>query len=73
MIKDSKKKSQYTFYAEDGTKRNIYCYDQFDEIVMTKEGNRAGYTERQYQDAKKAWRLYLNTGGGGINNFKHYF
>ena len=37
-----------------------------------KEGNRDGYTERQYQDAKRAWKLYLNTGGGGIDNFKHY-
>ena len=72
MIKKKKEKSQYTFYAEDGTERKVYCYDQFDEIVMTKEGNRDGYTDRQYNDAKKAWRLYLNTGGGGIDNFKHY-
>ena len=36
------------------------------DFLMTKEGNRDGYTERQYQDAKRAWKLYLNTGGGGI-------
>ena len=42
------------------------------DFLMTKEGNRDGYTERQYQDAKRAWKLYLNTGGGGIENFKHY-
>ena len=22
--------------------------------------------------AKRAWKLYINTGGGGIDNFKHY-
>lgn len=38
----------------------------------TKEGNRDGYTKQQYQDAKRSWKLYLNTGGGGIDNFKHY-
>ena len=42
------------------------------DFLITKEGNRDGSTERQYQDAKPAWKLYLNTGGGGIDNFKHY-
>ena len=39
---------------------------------MTKEDNRAGYTDRQYEEAKRAWKLYINTGGGGLDNFKHY-
>ena len=39
---------------------------------MTKKGNRDGYTDRQYERAKRAWKLYTNTGGGGFENFKHY-
>ena len=42
------------------------------EFLMTKEGNRDGYTDRQYELAKRAWKLYINTGGGGMDNFKHY-
>ena len=30
------------------------------DVLITKEGNRDGYTERQYQDTKRAWKLYLN-------------
>ena len=45
---------------------------EYFEAVMTKEGNRDGYTDKQYERAKQAWKLYFNTGGGGINNFKHY-
>ena len=41
-------------------------------FLVTKEGNRDGYTDNQYEDAKRAWKLYINTGGGGIDNFKHY-
>ena len=40
--------------------------------VMTIKGNRDGYTDRQYERAKRAWKLYINTGGGGFENFKHY-
>ena len=42
------------------------------DFLITKEGNRDGYTDKQYERAKQAWKLYLNTGGGGIDNFKHY-
>ena len=42
------------------------------DFVMTKKGNRDGYTDRQYERAKRAWKLYTNTGGGGFENFKHY-
>ena len=44
----------------------------FLEAIMTKEGNRDGYTDAQYNRAKRAWKLYINTGGGGLDNFKHY-
>ena len=36
------------------------------DFVMTKKGNRDGYTDRQYERAKRAWKLYINTGGGGL-------
>ena len=49
--------------------KESYFYVDF---VMTLEGNRDGYTDRQYECAKRAWKLYLNTGGGGFENFKHY-
>ena len=39
---------------------------------MIKKGNRDGYTDRQYKRAKSAWRLYINTGGGGFETFKQY-
>ena len=39
---------------------------------MTVKGNRNGYTDKQYDDSKRAWKLYINTGGGGFENFKHY-
>ena len=42
------------------------------DFLITKEGNRDGYTDKQYEYARQAWKLYLNTGGGGIDNFKHY-
>jgi hypothetical protein len=42
------------------------------DFVMTKTANRDGYTDRQYERAKRAWKLYINTGGGGFENFKHY-
>ena len=41
-------------------------------LIMTVEGNRAGYTDKQYERAKRAWKLYVNTGGGVFDNFKHY-
>jgi len=59
-----------TQYLHNNNTENVKTYD-FD-FLITKEGNRDGYTDKQYEDAKQAWRLYLNTGGGGINNFKHY-
>ena len=40
--------------------------------VMTVQGNRDGYTDRQYYRTKRAWKLYINTRGGGFENFKHY-
>ena len=42
------------------------------DYLMTKKGNRDGYTDKQFELAKQAWKLYINTGGGGVNNFKHY-
>ena len=42
------------------------------DCVMTLKGNRDGYTDKQYERAKRAWKLYINTGGGGFENFKHY-
>lgn len=38
------------------------------DFVMTKKGNRDGYTDRHYKCAKCAWKLYINTGGGGFEN-----
>ena len=49
----------------------MFVYNGF-VFVMSKEGNRDGYTDRQYERAKRAWKLYINTGGGGFENFKHY-
>ena len=46
--------------------------DYYLDYLMTKKGNCDGYTDKQYELAKQAWKLYINTGGGGINNFKHY-
>ena len=40
--------------------------------VMTVKGNRDGYTDRQYERAKRVCKLYINTGGGGFESFKHY-
>ena len=54
------------------TDRNNKPGKEYFEAVMTKEGNRDGYTDKQYNRAKQAWKLYINTGGGGIDNFKHY-
>ena len=31
-----------------------------------------GYTDAQFERAKTAWKLYIATGGGGFENFKHY-
>ena len=50
---------------------NVESYLYLD-YLMTKEGNRDGYTDRQYDKAKRAWKLYINTGGSGLDNFKHY-
>ena len=36
------------------------------DCVMTLKGNRDGYTDKQYERAKRAWKLYINTGGGGF-------
>ena len=41
-------------------------------FLVTKEGSRFGFTDKQYKDTKRAWKLYINTRGGGIDNFKHY-
>ena len=51
------------------TESESYLYLNY---LMTKEINRDGYTDRQYEKAKRAWNLYINTGGGGLENFKHY-
>ena len=57
--------------AENKNSNKSDSYNSLD-FVMTKKGNRDGYTDRQYERAKRAWKLYINTGGGGFENFKHY-
>lgn len=49
--------------------QEVYFYVDF---VMTIEGNCDGYTDKQYKRAKRTWKLHVNTGGGGFDNFKYY-
>ena len=63
---DSNSESNKNTTPKDSEKKNPYNGFVF---VMTKEGNRDGYTDRQYEHAKQAWKLYVNTGGGGFENF----
>ena len=67
-IEDQKKNDKST---NDKISNESDSYNGLD-FVMTKKGNRDGYTDRQYERAKQAWKLYINTGGGGFENFKHY-
>ena len=69
LLQSAHRHKQYTLPTYNST-RTIEPYD-FD-FLITKEGNIDGYTNKQYQDAKHAWWMYLNTRGGGIDNFKHY-
>ena len=41
-------------------------------MISTIKGNYKGFTNKQVRNAKRAWRLYINTGGGGIEHFKHF-
>ena len=70
---DNKRESTEKKQSQTNNKNSEHKIEQtlFD-FFITKEGNRDRYTEKQYQDTKQVWKLYLNTGGGGINNFKHY-
>ena len=57
--------------TDDNISEQQECYF-FVDFIMIVEGNHAGYTDKQYERAKRAWKLYVNTGGGGFENFKHY-
>ena len=35
---------------------NNYLFD----FLVTKEGNRDGYTDKQYEDTKRAWKIYIS-------------
>ena len=44
----------------------------YNNFASTIAANRDGYTDAQFERAKTAWKLYIATGGGGFENFKHY-
>ena len=44
---------------EDNDSTDEECY-----MISTVKGNYKGFTDKQVRNAKRAWRLYINTGGG---------
>ena len=54
------------------TKPNYDDNSEYSHLISSVEGNKDGFTERQYELAKRVRKPYINTGAGGIDNFKHF-
>ncbi len=62
----------YAYYPEDQDADKIaQAREHLNFLIETVEDNRKGYTQKQYDAAKRARALYHNVGGPSYKNFKH--